>query len=99
MVAFPSEPNNKITRPLYTSFRVIKHVLEEHCKIYAGLDLLNRETDFRFMWGYSKPFDNEKALVQICTENGISIRPTLSQVLRGTKLTIEIRLDGNKQSY
>ena len=57
-----------------------------------GLSIWAQEIESRLMWGTLKAFDEQAAIRNICTDYGIEINMKTTEVLRGTKLTIEVTL-------
>jgi hypothetical protein len=57
-----------------------------------GLSIWAQEVEVKLMWGTLKKFDEQAAIRKICTDYGIEINMETTEVLRGTKLTIEVTL-------
>ena len=78
-----------------TPLKISKHIFEMYTQTSIALYLLSEEIETKLIWGTTKAFDEQASINRICTNYGIRITSTVTQVLRGTKLTIEIILIPN----
>ncbi len=97
-MTLPPAPDKPIFRIHNTPKEIIKDVFVEYTKANIGIALWSEEFEMNLVYGTLRPFDEQEAINKICTEYGISIQASVSQVLRGTKLTIQIILDGSERS-
>lgn len=91
-MTLPPAPDKPIFRILNTPKQIIKDVFVEYTQANIGISLWSQEFEMHLMYGNQKAFDEQEAINKICNDYGISIHASVSQVLRGTKLTIEITL-------
>ena len=77
-------------------FRISKQIAKDVFTLYAGsnisISLWSQELEMKLIYGTEKAFDEQEAVRRICTDYGVTIESNVTQVLRGTKLTIEVIL-------
>lgn len=83
-------------KPVFRIHTTPKKVINDIFVLYTGcnisLSIWAQELETKLMYGTQKAFDEQDAVAKICNDYGINVRPSVSQVLRGTKLTIEVTL-------
>lgn len=85
-------PTQAIFRIQNSPQQIIKDVFTIYTSHNVALVLWGQETEMKLMFGIQKKFDEYEALIRICNEYGISIQSHTTQVLRGTKLTVNVTL-------
>ena len=94
-MTLPPAPDKPIFRLLNTPNQIAKDVFVQYTRTDIGLSIWAQELEMKLMFGTQKRFDEQEAINQICIDYGIRITSTVTQVLRGTKLNIEITLIPN----
>jgi hypothetical protein len=91
-MTLPPAPDKPIFRLLNSPRQVTKDIFIEYTRCNLGISLWSQEYEMKLVYGNQIPFDEHEAVNRICAEYGIHITSTVTQVLRGTKLTIEVTL-------